>query len=241
MCFFGCARRSGCEVRPCRGVIYWPMLSAAETEALWLSLAVAARSVALDLPFAVLVAWLLTRTRFPGRTLFDAFVHLPLVLPPVVVGCLLLVLFGVRGPHRRLAARHLRHPARVHQHRRRARHGGHVVPADGARHPHLARGRRPRAGGRRAHARRRPARPLRHHHPAADGARHPGRRRHRLRRGARRIRRGHHLRLQHPRRDAHAAAGAVHRAADAGRRCDGRAARAVSFSLGLAGLLFRNF
>lgn len=74
------------------------MLSPAEQEALLLSLSVAARSVAINLPFAVLVAWLLTRTRFAGRTLFDAFVHLPLVLPPVVVGYLLLVLFGVRGP-----------------------------------------------------------------------------------------------------------------------------------------------
>jgi molybdate transport system permease protein len=74
------------------------MFSPAEQEALLLSLAVAARSVAINLPFAVLVAWLLTRTRFAGRTLFDAFVHLPLVLPPVVVGYLLLVLFGVRGP-----------------------------------------------------------------------------------------------------------------------------------------------
>jgi molybdate transport system permease protein len=74
------------------------MLTAAEWEALSLSLSIAARSVAFNLPFAVLVAWLLTRTRFAGRTLFDAFVHLPLVLPPVVVGYLLLVLFGVRGP-----------------------------------------------------------------------------------------------------------------------------------------------
>jgi molybdate transport system permease protein len=74
------------------------VLSPAETEALTLSLSVAARSVALNLPFALLVAWLLARTRFAGRTVFDAFVHLPLVLPPVVVGYLLLLLFGVRGP-----------------------------------------------------------------------------------------------------------------------------------------------
>lgn len=74
------------------------MLSAAETDALALSLSIAARSVLLNLPFAIAVAWLLARTRFAGRTLFDAFVHLPLVLPPVVVGYLLLVLFGVRGP-----------------------------------------------------------------------------------------------------------------------------------------------
>src|SRR5262252_8146166 len=74
------------------------MLSSAESEALLLSLSIAARSVLFNLPFALLVAWLLTRTRFAGRTVFDAFVHLPLVLPPVVVGYLLLVLFGVRGP-----------------------------------------------------------------------------------------------------------------------------------------------
>jgi molybdate transport system permease protein len=69
----------------------------AELEALRLSLAVAARSVAFSLPLAVLVAWLLTRARFPGRTLFDALVHLPLVLPPVAVGYVLLVVFGSRG------------------------------------------------------------------------------------------------------------------------------------------------
>lgn len=73
-------------------------MSDAELDALRLSLSVAARSVALNLPFAMLVAWLLTRRRFAGRTLFDAFVHLPLVLPPVVVGYLLLVMLGVRGP-----------------------------------------------------------------------------------------------------------------------------------------------
>src|SRR5271170_3493391 len=73
-------------------------LSAGETQALSLSLNVAARSVALSLPLAVLLAWLLTRKRFIGRTILDALVHLPLVLPPVVVGYLLLLLFGARGP-----------------------------------------------------------------------------------------------------------------------------------------------
>src|SRR5688572_3566160 len=73
-------------------------MSSAESEALMLSLSVAARSVAFNLPLAILVAWVLSRTRFIGRTVFDAFVHLPLVLPPVVVGYLLLVVFGVRGP-----------------------------------------------------------------------------------------------------------------------------------------------
>ena len=73
-------------------------LTAAELEALRLSFAVAARSVLLSLPFATLIAWLLVRGRFRGRFALDAFVHLPLVLPPVVVGYLLLVLFGRRGP-----------------------------------------------------------------------------------------------------------------------------------------------
>lgn len=73
-------------------------LSPAESEALHLSLSIAARSVVLSLPLALLLAWVLTRRRFLGHTLLDAFVHLPLVLPPVVVGYLLLLLFGSRGP-----------------------------------------------------------------------------------------------------------------------------------------------
>ncbi len=69
-----------------------------ELSALRLSLAVATRSVGFSLLPAIAIAWLLTRRRFPGRTLLDAFVHLPLVLPPVVVGYLLLLLLGARGP-----------------------------------------------------------------------------------------------------------------------------------------------
>jgi molybdate transport system permease protein len=69
-----------------------------ELEALRLSLYVALRSVALGLPLAIVTAWLLSRSRFVGRTILDAIVHLPLVLPPVVVGYVLLLLFGTRGP-----------------------------------------------------------------------------------------------------------------------------------------------
>jgi len=68
-----------------------------ELAALGLSLAVALRAVAMNLLPAVVIAWLLTRRRFPGRMLLDAFVHLPLVLPPVVVGYLLLLVLGTRG------------------------------------------------------------------------------------------------------------------------------------------------
>ena len=73
------------------------LLTPAEVDALRLSLEVAARSVGLSLPLAVLVAWILTRARFPGRSVLDAFVHLPLVVPPVAVGYVLLVIFGING------------------------------------------------------------------------------------------------------------------------------------------------
>jgi molybdate transport system permease protein len=73
-------------------------LTPAETDALLLSLKVAFWSVAASLPFAVALAWLLSRRRFPGKALLDAIVHLPLVLPPVVTGYLLLLAFGRRGP-----------------------------------------------------------------------------------------------------------------------------------------------
>jgi molybdate transport system permease protein len=72
-------------------------LTSAEIDALRLSLEVAAKSVGFSLPLAVLVAWVLTRARFPGRSVLDAFVHLPLVLPPVAVGFVLLVVFGING------------------------------------------------------------------------------------------------------------------------------------------------
>lgn len=74
------------------------MLTPEEWEALRLSLWVATRAVLISLPPAVLAAWLLVRGRFPGRALLDALVHLPLVVPPVVVGWALLMLFGVQGP-----------------------------------------------------------------------------------------------------------------------------------------------
>lgn len=73
-------------------------LTPAEWEALVLSFRIALVAVAVSLPFAVGVAVLLARFRFPGRSLLDGLVHLPLVLPPVVMGYLLLVLFGTRAP-----------------------------------------------------------------------------------------------------------------------------------------------
>lgn len=75
-----------------------PGLTSEEWEILQLSLRVAFSSVLVSLPFAIGVAFVLARFSFPGKSLFDALVHLPLVLPPVVVGFLLLLLLGRRGP-----------------------------------------------------------------------------------------------------------------------------------------------
>ncbi|MGH8641717.1 MAG: molybdate ABC transporter permease subunit [Burkholderiales bacterium] len=73
-------------------------MTAAELDIVLLSLKVALWSVVVSLPFAVAVAHLLARRDFPGKSLLDAVVHLPLVLPPVVIGYFLLVLLGRRGP-----------------------------------------------------------------------------------------------------------------------------------------------
>jgi len=68
-----------------------------EWTALLLSLQVSFVAMLLSLPVAIWVAWLLARRRFPGKGLLSAAVHLPLVLPPVVTGYLLLLSFGRNG------------------------------------------------------------------------------------------------------------------------------------------------
>ncbi|NIA67183.1 molybdate ABC transporter permease subunit [Pelagibius litoralis] len=73
-------------------------LTALESEAIRLSLRVAFWSVTASLPFGLAAAWLLQRYDFYGKTLLNGIIHLPLVLPPVVVGYLLLILLGRRGP-----------------------------------------------------------------------------------------------------------------------------------------------
>jgi molybdate transport system permease protein len=74
------------------------VLTPLEIEALSTSLRVAALSTVGSLPFGIATAWLLARGNFPGRGLLNGLIHLPLVLPPVVVGYVLLVLLGRRGP-----------------------------------------------------------------------------------------------------------------------------------------------
>jgi len=73
-------------------------LTPAEWDAIRLSIRVAIVASLSSLPAGIAVAYLLARGRFPGRALVDAFVHLPLVMPPVVTGYLLLLAFGRRGP-----------------------------------------------------------------------------------------------------------------------------------------------
>ena len=68
-----------------------------EWAALALSLKVSFWAVLVSLPLALAVAWLLARRRFPGHAWLSALVHLPLVLPPVVTGYLLLLTFGTNG------------------------------------------------------------------------------------------------------------------------------------------------
>ena len=79
------------------------MLTPDEWQIVLLSLKVSAVAIVAVLPLAFALAWVLARLRFPGRILLDALVHLPLVLPPVVMGWLLLLAFGANGPLGRLS------------------------------------------------------------------------------------------------------------------------------------------
>jgi molybdate transport system permease protein len=69
-----------------------------ELEALRLSLRVSFWATLVTLPFGIFTAYALARWRFPGRQILNGLVHLPLILPPVVTGYLLLLTFGIQGP-----------------------------------------------------------------------------------------------------------------------------------------------
>lgn len=73
-------------------------LGPAEWEAVALSLRVALLATVASLPFGIAVAYVLARFRFPGHGLLNGLVHLPLILPPVVTGYLLLISFGPQAP-----------------------------------------------------------------------------------------------------------------------------------------------
>ena len=74
------------------------VLTPDEWQAVLLTLDVSVHAVLFALPPALGLAFVLARCRFPGRAVLDTIVHLPLVLPPVVIGWLLLLLFGRQGP-----------------------------------------------------------------------------------------------------------------------------------------------
>ena len=111
-------------------------LSPNEWTAIWLSLRIAVAATTLaSLPFGIFTAYALARWRFPGKTLFNGLVHLPLVLPPVVTGFLLLLL-SAAGACSARPLRALACPV-VSLDGRRGRLRGDVVSADGSRHPPL--------------------------------------------------------------------------------------------------------
>ena len=73
------------------------LLSPVEVDALLLSLKVAFWAVLCSFPFGVMLAWILARLDFPGKSLLDGLLHLPLVLPPIVIGYFLLLILGRNG------------------------------------------------------------------------------------------------------------------------------------------------
>jgi molybdate transport system permease protein len=91
---------------PCRRTMPFD-LTPAEWTAVQLSLRIALWATAVSLPFGIAVAFVLARTSFWGKALIDGIVHLPLVLPPVVTGYVLLILFGRKGPIGAFLAEHL--------------------------------------------------------------------------------------------------------------------------------------
>ena len=73
-------------------------MTEAELQIILLSAKVALAAIVFSLPLAFVIAWLLARREFPGKALLQAFVSLPLVIPPVATGFALLLLFGTKGP-----------------------------------------------------------------------------------------------------------------------------------------------
>ncbi|MCX8726383.1 molybdate ABC transporter permease subunit [Gilliamella sp. B2838] len=73
------------------------ILTEYEWQTLLLSLKIAGAAILFSLPIGILTAWILARCQFLGKSLFDSIVHLPLVLPPVVLGYLLLITMGRHG------------------------------------------------------------------------------------------------------------------------------------------------
>jgi len=92
------SRHRAAAIAPQGMALDWLALSEEEWTAVRLSLKVASVAMICSLPFGIFIAYVLARGRFWGKSLLNGLVHLPLILPPVVTGFLLLVSFGRRGP-----------------------------------------------------------------------------------------------------------------------------------------------
>ncbi len=132
-------------------------LSPDEWTAIRLSLRIAIVATLVAMPFGIAVAWLLARKDFWGKALVDGIVHLPLVLPPVVTGYLLLISFGRRGAHRLASRQYFGIVFSFRWTGAALACGVMGFSAAGARHAPVVRGHRPQAGGRRLDSRRQSA------------------------------------------------------------------------------------
>lgn len=81
----------------CSNIILSISISPAEWSAILLSLKIASISTLVAFPFAIMISWFLARTSFYGKSIIEGFLHLPLVMPPVTTGYLLLLLLGTQG------------------------------------------------------------------------------------------------------------------------------------------------
>ena len=208
-----------------------------ELTAIQLSLKVAFWATFGSLPLGLFVAYALARWQFPGKLLLDGLVHLPLVMPPVVTGYLLLLSFGRRGFIGAPLAEHLGIVFSF-------RWTGAALACAVMAFPLLVRAMRlsfeavdSAARGGRGHAGRLAALGVRHGHAAAGPARGPGRHGPGLRQGAGRVRRHHHLRLQHPGRDPDPALGDLHLHPDPRRRVGAFRLNVVSIALAFAAMI----
>ena len=201
------------------GIVSVLALTPQDWTAIALSLRIALVATAVALPFGIAIATLLARKQFWGKTLVDAIVYLPLVLPPVVTGYLLLVTLGRRAPVGAFLADHFGIVFSF-------RWTGAAISCGVMAFPLMVRAIRlsieaidRKLEDAAATLGARPAWVFRHRDAAAGAARRDRRRHAGLCARARRIRRHHHFRFQHPRRDADHLGRDLHADASAGRRC----------------------
>ena len=219
------ARRSSSSSASPRGEDLPRMLTPDEWGIVALSLQVGGVALLVTLPIAFALAWLLARGRFPGKMLLDALVHLPLVVPPVVTGWLLLLAFAPTGAIGAMLQSMFGVSVLFRWTGAAIACGDHGAAADGARDAAVDRGGGPAAGKRRRDARRRPLADLRDDHLAAQPAGHPCGCGARICTRDRRIRRDDHLRRQRAGQTQTLPLAIYSGAAAAGWRGDGAAAR----------------